>query len=321
MKNIAIVGAGMCGITCANYLFSKGFEVTIFEKSRGLGGRIATRRINSDLSVDHGAQYITTITPAFKKYLDLCVYEGFAEHWSPIGMDAKYLKQNEIFVGTPGMSNLLKLHAQKLNIKFSSRVETITRIDKKWLVSLENSEFKQLFDIVIFAIPSYQVKEIIPQEKVLVEELSAVVIDPCWSLILITKNTLSTNSYNRFYNNDISLIVYNASKPKRNKVSNSYIIHTSSEWTRRNLSLETHEAELKIINLLENQLNEKIETEYLKAHRWLYAQTKVTLGKSFLNSQDNTLFAGGDWCIGANVEAAFNSGLKIGKFVNSQFGL
>ena len=48
MINIGVIGAGMAGITCANYLFSKGFEVTVYEKSRGLGGRMATKRINSD---------------------------------------------------------------------------------------------------------------------------------------------------------------------------------------------------------------------------------------------------------------------------------
>ena len=52
MINIGVIGAGMAGITCANYLFSKGFEVTVYEKSRGLGGRMATKRINSDLSID-----------------------------------------------------------------------------------------------------------------------------------------------------------------------------------------------------------------------------------------------------------------------------
>jgi len=44
---------------------------------------------------------------------------------------------------------------------------------------------------------------------------------------------------------------------------------------------------------LEDQLNEKIEIEYLKAHRWLFAQTKVLIGKSFLNIKDDTLSFGG----------------------------
>ena len=68
---------------------------------------------------------------------------------------------------------------------------------------------------------------------------------------------------------------------------------------------------------MEDQLNEKIEIEYLKAHRWLFAQTKVLIGKLFLNIKDDTLSFGGDWCLGVYVEAAFNSGLKIVEFINS----
>ena len=319
MINIGIIGAGMAGITCANYLFSKGFEVTVYEKSRGLGGRMATKRINSELSVDHGVQYVNANTPAFKKYLDECISNGYAEHWSPTGMDAQYLNQNNIFVGVPGMNGLLKMNSKKLNIKFSFKVDSIKKLNKKWLVSFEDSELKEQFDLLVFAIPPIQVCQIIQGEEALLQELSIVEIDPCWSLILITRNKLSCNDYNKFHSNSIASIVYNSSKPKRNKLSNSYIIHSSPNWTKQNLSLEKQEAELKIVNLLEEQLNQKIEIEFLKAHRWLFAQTKAPLGKSFLKNKDNNLFIGGDWCLGANVEAAFNSGLKIAEFINLKF--
>ena len=96
-------------------------------------------------------------------------------------------------------------------------------------------------------------------------------------------------------------------------------IMNQSLKNRKKLLLEPNEVELKIIDILENQLNQKIEIEYIKAHRWLYAQTKVPLGKSFLKNKDNTLFIGGDWCLGANVQAAFNSGLEIAEFINLKF--
>ena len=319
MINIGIIGAGMAGVTCANYLFSKGFKVTVYEKSRGLGGRMATKRINSELSVDHGVQYVNANTPTFKKYLDECISNGYAENWAPSGMDAQYLNQNNIFVGIPGMNSLLKMNSKELNIKFSFKVDSIKKLNKKWLVSFEDSELKEQFDLLVFAIPPIQVCQIIQGEEALLQELSIVEIDPCWSLILITRNKLSCNDYNKFHSNSIASIVYNSSKPKRNKLSNSYIIHSSPNWTKQNLSLEKQEAELKIVNLLEEQLNQKIEIEFLKAHRWLFAQTKAPLGKSFLKNKDNNLFIGGDWCLGANVEAAFNSGLKIAEFIKLKF--
>ncbi|MFZ9092741.1 MAG: NAD(P)-binding protein [Planctomycetaceae bacterium] len=42
MKSVAIIGAGLSGLTLANRLQNRA-EVTVFEKSGGFGGRMATR--------------------------------------------------------------------------------------------------------------------------------------------------------------------------------------------------------------------------------------------------------------------------------------
>ena len=55
----AIVGAGLSGVTCAASLHEQGISVRVFEKSRGIGGRMATRRTPAGLHFDHGAQYFT----------------------------------------------------------------------------------------------------------------------------------------------------------------------------------------------------------------------------------------------------------------------
>ena len=43
MEKVAIIGAGISGLALANKLKNH-FEVVVFEKSRGYGGRVATRR-------------------------------------------------------------------------------------------------------------------------------------------------------------------------------------------------------------------------------------------------------------------------------------
>ena len=60
MPTVAIVAAGMSGLACARTLTDQGYAVTVFEKSRGVGGRMATRRTQHDITFDHGAQYFTT---------------------------------------------------------------------------------------------------------------------------------------------------------------------------------------------------------------------------------------------------------------------
>ena len=55
---IAIIGAGMAGLTAARLLNEAGHEVEVFEKSRGVGGRMATRRSEGGAIFDHGAQTV-----------------------------------------------------------------------------------------------------------------------------------------------------------------------------------------------------------------------------------------------------------------------
>jgi len=62
--NIAIIGAGIAGLACATRLQQAGHNVSVFEKSRGLGGRMSPRRTDQ-WQCDHGAQYFTARTPEF----------------------------------------------------------------------------------------------------------------------------------------------------------------------------------------------------------------------------------------------------------------
>ena len=74
-----------------------------------------------------------------------------------------------------------------------------------------------------------------------------------------------------------------------------------------------------LINILTKDFEQDLNIEFIKAHRWLYAQTTDPLGKPYIKNENNSLFAGGDWCLGANVESAFTSGIEIGKSIKLNF--
>ena len=164
MTKVAVIGAGMCGISCASYLQKNGFEVTVFEKSRGIGGRMASRRINEQVSVDHGAQYIKPYSKNFLHFLEETVRAGFASSWSPLGMEKNYIQEKKIFVGTPRMNSILKNSSNNLEINFSSKINKILSNFNKWKLVIEGIEYQKEFDIVVFAIPFHQISEIIDYE-------------------------------------------------------------------------------------------------------------------------------------------------------------
>ena len=78
---ILIVGAGLCGLHAATRLQAAGRSVLVLEKSRGLGGRAATRRWNNR-PVDHGAQFFTAKNPEFVAQVARWLESGVCHEWT-----------------------------------------------------------------------------------------------------------------------------------------------------------------------------------------------------------------------------------------------
>ena len=60
MWDVAVIGAGIAGLTAARHLHQAGYRILVLEKSRGLGGRLATRRVDGQ-PIDHGCRYISPL--------------------------------------------------------------------------------------------------------------------------------------------------------------------------------------------------------------------------------------------------------------------
>ena len=78
---VAVVGAGISGLICARTLAENGCDVNVYEKSRGVGGRMSTRRVDDTLSFDHGAQYFTARDGRFKRYVESWIDDGLVQPW------------------------------------------------------------------------------------------------------------------------------------------------------------------------------------------------------------------------------------------------
>lgn len=86
---VAVIGSGLGGLSFCKTLLRRGnpnlFQITVFEKSRGPGGRSTTRReqINSSsFSFDHGAQYFTARDPIFQEEVKNMLNEGVVKVFS-----------------------------------------------------------------------------------------------------------------------------------------------------------------------------------------------------------------------------------------------
>jgi renalase len=147
-KDIAIIGAGIAGLACAQRLQSGGHSVTLFDKGRGAGGRMATRRVTTpvgEIAFDHGAQYFNVRDPALLEAVIQWEADGVITRWPRAGIDAR--------VGTPGMNAVVKAMAAPLDVHWNSTVEAIRRIDGVWFIDPVSAK---AFDAVVLATPAEQ---------------------------------------------------------------------------------------------------------------------------------------------------------------------
>ena len=134
---ILIVGAGMAGLTAASDLQQAGHNVLVIDKGRGLGGRLASRRIGQ-ATFDHGAQFITTREPRFTAVMDAMFKMGVVEEWyrnSPDGSEG-----HPRWRGKPAMTAVPKYLARDLNVLLEKKVVSLHRDPEGWITTLDNGE-------------------------------------------------------------------------------------------------------------------------------------------------------------------------------------
>ena len=162
LPKVAIIGAGISGLVCARLLVEQGMEVTVFEKSRGVGGRMATRRTPEGCHFDHGAQYFTVRDERFRRYVDSWLADGLVAPWEgricvlQRGVVAEKSEPLARFVGIPGMNAVCKRLAADLRVKLQCEVAPVVHEGNSWrLVDLEARPLGT-FDTVLVSAPAPQ---------------------------------------------------------------------------------------------------------------------------------------------------------------------
>lgn len=314
---IAIIGAGMAGISCAQTLERSGLHATLFEKSRGPGGRLATRRNEAGEHFDHGAQYITGRDAAFTQWLDTLQVEGSAATWDPRLADSAHQEHHPWLVGAPSMNALLKPVANGLEIHLGRAITTVQRDGQRWRLVTEDGPLPEPFDIVISTAPCPQARALLASDPGLVAQLEAVEVAPCWALMVTFSSPLPVDfDARRFDAGATAWLARQASRPGHAVDSHAWVLHASARWSAEHLELGAEEA----ANFLKNDFARVIdhampEVTFALAHRWRYAMTTQALGQPFVANPDETLFAAGDWCLGARVECAYESGVTVAQAI------
>lgn len=316
MKRIAIIGAGMAGLTVANKL--KEFaDVEVYEKSKGYGGRMATRYRN-DYQFDHGAQFFIAKTPAFKEFLQPYIQQDVVARWDArfvefTGNEVTYRRTwtNEVphYIATPSMSSLGKAMAKDVCVQLETHVNKIKKIGQEWQLTDRDGKILGSYEWVILAIPAKQVIELIPDVYEFSKEVAEKNMTACYSLMLGFKEPLSLEWDAALVKDaNISWVSNNHSKPGRSS-HYSLLIHSTNDWAEENIQLDNKAVIKFLIEETSHVIEQNVSiAEHIDLHRWRYANIQKQYGKKSFVDNTNRLAAIGDWCIKGRIESAFISG-------------
>ena len=316
MKNIAIVGAGITGLTVAHFLKNHA-NITFFEKSRGVSGRISTRR-SGELRFDHGAQYFCVKTPEFATFIKPLVQAGIILPWHARFVEIKnkkIIKKTQWnsayphYVGVPGMNAVGKFLAQDCNIYLSTLIQKMVH-NNCWELIDGNNQYYGGFDWVILSVPAEQAQPILPSNLSFYHQLQKVIMSGCYTLMISFNQPISLDfDAALVHDNEISWISVNSTKPGRDNTM-TMIVNSTNQWADQFSHLsKTSVAEIlltklsKMINITQSDIKE------VNIHFWKYANSKKKKTPLVLVDNNAKLAVCGDWCVHSRVESAFISGL------------
>lgn len=358
MTRIAIVGAGIAGSMCARTLSAAGTDVTVVDKGRGPGGRCSTRRTATDageISFDHGAQYFTIRDEDHAPLIDDWLEAGVAAPWQafigtlehgvigPEGRprsgslgpddpgDARSLGPTpKRYVGTPGMSAVVKALQQDLDVHFGTRIDVLEADGSRWRLRTADASSPvpdRAYDaVVVTAPPSQSAALLAPVEPTLADAATEARLAPCWATMVQfdqpvdfagphALDVAALEPVGGLFVRDspLSWVANQRTKPGRGTDGDPehWVLHASPEWSTAHLEEDAGEVGGRMVEAFAHATGRPLPAVLHRAtHRWRYASVEHAGDRPFLWSRQR-LGVCGDWCVGGRVEGALTSGRAL----------
>jgi len=317
--NVAVIGAGIAGLTAARALQAKGLSVTVFEKSRGPSGRMSTRRSDGSIQFDHGAQYFTARDPSFQRIVRTWEEAGLVNRWKArfgvITHDGFISEEPRAtrWVGSPRMSVLCRNLSQGLILKTSTRIGAMRRAGTSWLLQDDAQRDLGSFDEVIVAVPAAQAAPLLTPAPSFASIASSTDMAPCQTLMLAFPRPLNLPlDAARVQEGPLAWVARDSSKPGR-PPGERWVAQATPESSTEHLEETASETVTRLLSAFQSVTGNHTPPSHAVAHRWRYARTVGSHDAGPPALYDSALHLGvaGDWLIGARVEAAWQSGVAV----------
>lgn len=353
-RKVAVIGAGISGAIAARTLADHGVDVTVFEKSRGVGGRMATRRTESGLTFDHGAQYFTVRDPLFQRYVQAWLDRGLVTRWPDPNCDpsqriavfrrgqiASWSDDQLRYVAQPSMNSICHHLMKGMSLQAETQVEVVSKDNDKLLLKCDQGHELGEFDRLIVSTPAPQAGALLENVSPLASLFHLISMQPCWAVMAEFPGPVTNQWVGAFvHDSSITWVSRNSTKPGRKgqtpsnsgsgicelastrlfESTESVLIHLEPGWTRSHWETPVESvieiANAELFRALSLEPQEPIHTS---AHRWKYALVPSSEPLQQCYDREAGIAVCGDWTHGSRIEGAFLSGLSAAGRVLGSF--
>jgi renalase len=328
IPRVAVIGAGISGLISARTLHDFGFEVTVFEKSRGLGGRTATRRADPGLSFDHGAQYFTARDPHFVRQVEAWLEQKIVVEWTGriVSIDGAKVgpktDQPHRYVGVPGMKAIARHLSADLRVRLETRIVRLQSVEKGWQVTDAAGQIHGPFVHLIVSLPAPQAAELLG-DHAFAAEVRAIPMTPCWAVLAAFEGRIEAAWDGAFvHGSPLVWLARNSSKPGRDSSKDCWVLHASPDWSAAHLDLAPDTVKATLLSAFADIAGAPaLNPVHLDAHRWLFSSSPLSLDRLVFFDADSGLVVCGDWLAGGRVEGAFRSGVAAASCILQRAGI
>ncbi|MBU1305580.1 MAG: FAD-dependent oxidoreductase [Alphaproteobacteria bacterium] len=328
MTRIAVIGAGIGGVCLAREL-SLHHDVTVFEKGRGVGGRMATRYAGQFM-IDHGAQYFTVRDSRFAAVVVPLFADGAIAPWtgSIATIDNSTLTamaepRDLHHVGVPNMNSVAKALAVDLDLRPGIEIAPLAdRTPGGWhLTDLQGNDHG-MFEWVVSTTTAHQTMALFAKGAPTEGPLTTTKMAPCYALMLGFERPLNLPWVAaRLSASAIEWIGVNSSKPGRDPSVTTLVVHSTNDWAAAHLGQDIDE----LGRLLGTALQEATGIDpdlaaFTVTHRWASARRLSQPDSQPYLDPALTLAATGDWTTGSRVEDTVLSALDLAAMINGAEG-
>lgn len=330
---VAVIGAGLTGAAAAARLRTVGVDVVVFDKARGPGGRMSSKRV-ADSHLDFGAQYFTARTATFQMLTQQWLVDGSAMLWpfEPWLYDENGLQRStdneQRFIGTPGMHQVVRQLLADTKQHYQSRVVELhnchvacsSQQTGQWTLKTDEGACYAGFDAVIITCPPEQSRQLLatcPLASPLAAQIPAGLLLPCWAVLLELTQAVAHPAEAIFIRSGaLSWATRQAQKPGRGRLASAehvgmfaeqWVVHLSAGASQQRLEQTPDQVAAVALQALSEVVNQPLQLAQSLCHRWLYASYNPAIAPPGLLQQGSLVLAG-DWCFGGRVENAWLAG-------------